>query len=358
MTLTGLLPSTGVILAPMAGGPTSTALILAVARAGGLPFVAGGNRTAEDLAAQIAEVRAGTPVFGVNLFVPSRFDPSSMPVDEVALAAYLDRLRPVAQRLGAEVAAPQAHDDHWVTKTALLLRDPVPIVSFTFGCPPAEFVRELHAVGSAVVVGVTTPDEARVATLVGADGLVVQSGQAGGHSTSWHPARFDATTTTAALVRAIATAVDNAVRTVDAATTAAPTLIAAGGITTRATAEAAIAAGAAAVQLGTAFLLADEAGTRAPHRAALLERTRPTVMSRAFTGRPARMLVNEFTERFDSVAPLAYPHVQSATADIRRASLEANSVEHTTAYAGTGYTHARPGSAAEIVARIAPFASE
>lgn len=358
MTLTGLLPPTGVILAPMAGGPTSTALILAVARAGGLPFVAGGNRTAEDLAAQIAEVRTGTPVFGVNLFVPSRFDPSSMPVDETALTEYLDQLGPVAERLGAVVGPPQAHDDHWVAKTALLLRDPVPIVSFTFGCPPDELVRGLHAVGSAVVVGVTSPDEARAATLAGADGLVVQSGQAGGHSTSWHPARFDATSTTRDLVRAIATAVTEAAEPADASTTAAPTLIAAGGITTRAAAEAAIAAGAAAVQLGTAFLLADEAGTRAPHRAALLERTRATIMSRAFTGRPARMLTNEFSDRFDAAAPLAYPHVQSATADIRRASLDANSVEHTTAYAGTEYVDAQPGSAAEIVARITPFASE
>jgi nitronate monooxygenase len=216
-------------------------------------------------------------------------------------------------------------------------------VSFTFGCPPAPVVGALRAAGSTVVVTVTSPEEASVAMEAGADALCAQGVEAGAHRGSFlNDGPAGAGLDLLTLLRAVHSVTDCA-------------LIAAGGIARREDAQAARAAGAVAVQAGTAFLLCPESGTNAVHRAALTDRgDRRTVLSRAFTGRPARGIVNRFVEDHAARAPNAYPHVHQMTQPIRRAALARSDAECVNLWAGTrlGFASERP--AAEVVEELTP----
>ncbi|WP_420121344.1 nitronate monooxygenase [Nakamurella sp.] len=326
-----------VLAAPMAGGPTTPDLVVAAAGAGGLGFLAGGYRTPAQLAEQIRTVRAGTAAFGVNLFAPH-----PVRVDPAAYAGYARDLAPVAGRFGVTLPArPVEDDDGWPDKIALLCSEPVPLVGVTFGLPPAGAVRDLHRAGSAVAQTVTTPAEARLAQDAGVDLLVVQGAGAGGHSAVFDPVPAAAPPHT--LV--------DTVRAVRAATRL--PLVAAGGLATAADVAAVRRAGATAVAVGTALLLADEAGTSEGHRRAIAEHSGPTRVTRAFTGRPARALVNEFVTRFEASAPLGYPAVHHLTGPLRRAAAAAGDREWVHLWAGAGHRSARSGPTAEILARLA-----
>lgn len=192
------------VAAPMAGGPSTLALARAVSSAGAFPFLAGGNLSPQAMAADIAAARGlGTP-FGVNLFVlPPR------EIDEKAFAAFVEELEEDAADLGVALdSAPRRDDDHFSAKLALLLRDPVPVVSFTFGLPPAAAVSALREVGTSVLASVTDPEEARAAAERGVDGLVVQAPGAGGHSATHDPSRTPGPISTEELVRQVRAAVD------------------------------------------------------------------------------------------------------------------------------------------------------
>jgi nitronate monooxygenase len=180
MEVLGLPVRWPIIGAPMAGGPSTPSLAAAVGAAGGLGFLAGGYLAPEALGRQIDELRGLTTApFGVNLFVPQ---PAG--VDEAALDAYLASLHAEAAALGVEVV-PGWNDDGWHEKLELLAGAAVPVVSFTFGCPPPDTVARLQAAGSRVVVTVTTPDEGRLAAAAGADAVAAQGIEAGGHQGSF-----------------------------------------------------------------------------------------------------------------------------------------------------------------------------
>jgi nitronate monooxygenase len=134
-------------------------------------------------------------------------------------------------------------------------------------------------------------------------------------------------------------------------------LIATGGIGDGRALAAVLCAGAAAAQIGSAFLLADEAGTSAAHREALAG-DRPTRITRAFSGRSARGIVNRFMQAHDSDAPAAYPEVHHVTSPLRAAARKAGDAEAINLWAGQAYTLARPLPAAAIVAEIASEASD
>src|SRR5690606_35256280 len=159
IVLTDLGITVPVLAAPMAGGPTTPELVVAAGRAGSMGFVAGGYRTPQALAEQITRVRGAGVPFGVNLFVPDR-----RPVSIEDLDAYRTALTREAARYGVTLPdAPTTDDDHWADKIALLLDDPVPVVSFTFGLPDRATVDALRAKGTLVVQTVTSPHEARLA---------------------------------------------------------------------------------------------------------------------------------------------------------------------------------------------------
>ncbi|MCC3297836.1 NAD(P)H-dependent flavin oxidoreductase [Arthrobacter caoxuetaonis] len=333
-----ILPSRlPIAAAPMAGGPTTTALASAVAEAGGFPFLAGGYKTPEALAAEISMLRASGHPFGVNLFVPA-----PDPVDEAAFRAYARRLQPEADRYGLTLSEQSVADvDFWEEKLALLLRDPVPVVSLTFALPEPADIAALQAAGTRVLASVTLPAEARQAEAAGVDGLVVQGPDAGGHSATFDPARRIEPVSTEDLVRSVS------------AETVLP-IIAAGGVDGPAAVRTLLAAGAEAVAVGTLLLRADEAGTSPTHRTALADDTfTETVPTRAFTGRPARALRNAFIDRHEPDALNAYPAVHHLTRALRQAAGKSADADTLHLWAGTGWRSAPSGPAAGVVGWLA-----
>ncbi|NYE95114.1 nitronate monooxygenase [Psychromicrobium silvestre] len=321
----------------MAGGVSTPGLVVAAARAGALGFLAGGYKSSGALAEQIAAVRSETENFGVNLFVPD-----SRPVDAEALAAYRTELAAEAERYGVPLPElnPEADDDGWQQKLELLGEQPVAFVSFTFGAPAREEVRSLQALGSKVLITVTSGDEAKVATERGADALIVQHSSAGGHSGAFldpdKPEYPDALADLLIELRSVSPL----------------PLIGAGGISDSTTAAMSLDCGAEAVQLGTAFLCATEAGTREAHRQALLGgRFIRTARTRAFSGRWARGLENRFIREHPG-APQAYPQIHHLTSPLRAAAAAAGDPEGVNLWAGTGFAQARAASTAEILADL------
>jgi nitronate monooxygenase len=325
----------------MAGGPSTPALVIAAAESGALGFLAGGYKMPADLAAEIAQVRAATPgAFGVNLFVPGH--PTGEPL---ALSAYVALLEEEARRLGANVGAPSWDDDGYGSKVDVLLADPPPLVSFTFGCPSPDVVKALQASGTLVAITATTPEEAVLAEQAGADCLCLQGSEAGAHRGSFtnDPGRA-ADFPLASLLAGVR---DN---------TDLP-LIAAGGLGDPEDVAAVLAAGATQVQLGTAFLRSSESGAHPLYKAALADprfttAATATAITRAFSGRRARSLVNDFVRAHEG-APASYPEVNNATRPLRAAAQAAGDVQRMSLYAGEGFRGAEQRSAGEIIERLA-----
>ena len=320
-----------IVLAPLAGGPSTVELALAVGDAGGLGFLAAGYRTAEAMREQIAALRARTDrPFGVNLFVPP-----AAPADPAQYAAYVERLRAE----GRPVGEPHSDDDEWAAKLAALLEAPPAVVSFVFGCPPAAAVAELRERGAEVWATVTTPAEAAQAEAVGADALVAQGLEAGGHRAVFaDDPGAEAGYGLLALVALLAARTDRP-------------LIAAGGIASGGAVAAALAAGARAVQIGSAFMRSPEAGTSPVHRDALAADT-PTAVTRAFSGKPARGIVNAFMREHEADAPRAYPEIHYATAPMRAAARESGDADRVNLWAGQTHQLAEALPAAEVVRRL------
>jgi nitronate monooxygenase len=324
-----------IVQAPLAGGPSTPELAAAVSAAGGLGFVAAGYRDPEQVRADLRAVRALTDrPFGLNVFAPP--GPAGDPVE---VAGYAAALRTEAARAGTELGEPRHDDDAFDAKVAVAAEERVPVVSFTFGLPPGEVVRTLHAAGSAVWVTVTSPDEAVQADELGADALVVQGTEAGGHRGGFDD-HAPSDLGLLALLQLVA------------AVSAKP-LVATGGIVTGAGVAAVLAAGAGAAQLGTAFLRTPEAGTGAAQREALGDDA-PTAVTRAFTGRRARGIVNRFMAAHEHAAPSAYPEVHHLTAPLRAAARAAGDVDSINLWAGQAYPLAPDGvPAGELVRSLA-----
>jgi nitronate monooxygenase len=321
------------VQAPMAGGPSTPALAAAVSNAGALGFLAAGYRSAAELEEQIHRTRLLTgEAFGVNLFVPQ----PSVATSE-GLAAYTAELAPEAALLGVEPGRPHPDDDAWAEKVDVLLALRPAVASFTFGTPDAETIGRLGDADVLAVVTVTSLPEAQAALANGAAALVVQGPLAGGHRGSFDPAALPPHDDLDTLFGRIHHYTD------------AP-LVAAGGLTTSAEVAHVVSRGAVAAQAGTAFLLAREAGTSAVQRAALVDpQFTETVVTHAFSGRPARGLLNDFIRRHDATAPLGYPEVNQLTAPLRAAATAAGDPHGTNVWAGAGFRSIRSGNAAEIV---------
>jgi nitronate monooxygenase len=328
------------VQAPLAGGPSTPGLAVAVCEAGALGFVAAGYERAEAVRKDIEAVRARTAApFGVNLFVPS---PS--PADSAAVSAYLRRLGREAERQGAELGEPRFDDDDWEAKLELVVERRPAVVSFTFGCPERHVFERLHAADIAPWVTVTNVEEAEMAEAAGAVGLVVQGAEAGGHRGGFVADGSDeGGIGLLALLRVVAGATPLA-------------LIASGGIADGAALAAVLCAGATAAQIGTALMLAPEAGTPEAQRA-LLARRAPTRVTRAFTGRPARGIVNRFLAEHSESAPAAYPEIHHATSPLRAAARRRGDADAFNLWAGQAHELVRARPAGEIVREMAEAAA-
>ncbi len=336
--LTDLGLSMPLFAAPMAGGPTTPALIAAAGETGGLGFLPGGYRSADALAAQIAATRALARPFGVNLFAPN-----PQPVDRDAFRGYAQKIQPEADVYAITLAGdqPVEDDDDWENKVALLVDDPVPVVSFTFAIPEPRVIRALQRVGTLVVQTVTSSEEAAQAADFGVDLLAVQGSAAGGHSGTLTPDRHRNAAELADLVRDVRQAVSLP-------------LIAAGGLSTADQVVAVIHAGADAVMIGTALLRTEESGASPAYKAALADPAgRDTVVTRAFTGRPARAVPNLFTDRYHHLAPAGYPALHHLTRPLRQAAASAQDSQRINLWAGAGYRTAAAGPARDVLTRLA-----
>lgn len=325
-----------VVAAPMAGGPTTVALVGAVLRAGGFPFLAAGYKTAEAMGAEVRRVREFGGAFGVSLFVPS---PSA--IDAAAFRAYAAELESEAAPLGAELNPEPVldDDDAWTDKLAFLLAEPVPVVSLTFGLPDPHEIAALQHVGSRVLATVTTAAEARAAHDAGVDGLVVQAPAAGGHS-GMYGIRTLSEISAADLVREIRAAADLPI-------------VIGGGAADGDDVKTLLQAGAEAVAVGTLLLRTDESGASQTHKDALANPAyTETTITHAFTGRPARALRNGFIDRHEATAPYGYPEIHHLTRPMRQAAAKAGDPDRLHLWAGTGFRAAREGSAADVIREL------
>ncbi|MEU6841257.1 nitronate monooxygenase [Streptomyces sp. NPDC046716] len=334
-----------IVSAPMAGGASRPELVAAVSEAGGLGFLAAGYKTADGMYQEIQQVRAltGRP-FGVNLFMPQ---PEY--ADPAAVEVYRDQLAGEVTWYQTPLGDPDSgRDDNYDAKLAILVDDPVPVVSFTFGCPTTEVVDALRRVGTLTVITVTTAAEAKAAEAVGADAVCVQGIEAGGHQgTHRDCAETDGSGVgLLALIAQVREAVQLPV-------------VAAGGIMRGAQIAAVLAAGAEFAQLGTAFLVTPESGAPDLHKQAM---TNPlftrTELTRAFSGRPARGLVNRFLREHGPYAPAAYPEVHHMTSPIRKAAAKAGDPQAMALWAGQGHRLARELPAGQLVEVLAAELAE
>jgi nitronate monooxygenase len=331
-----------IIAAPMAGGPSTPALAAAVSDAGGLGFLAAGYVTAAAFDEQLSAVEALTDApYGVNLFLPS-----PRTADLAAIEAYRTSLEGLAERLGTTPGEPRWEDDAIGEKVEVLLRHRPAAVSFTFDRPDAVLCQRIRDdTGALVVATITSADEARLAQANGVDLLAVQGAEAGGHRGIFHddPSLPAGAPTIGLhdLLEAVSAVSDLP-------------LIAAGGIASGADIAAALRHGAVAAALGTAFLCCPEAGTAASYRRALLETPfTEATFTRAFTGRPARALVNRFVREHDDVAPAGYPEVHHVTRPIRAAASAAGDLDAMHLWAGSRWRDVTEEPAADLVARLA-----
>ena len=323
----------------MGGGPSTSELVIAAAEAGALGFLAAGYKTTAAMTAEIVEVRAGTSEpFGVNVFVPG--EPSQ---DARGVATYLESLDADAKAVDARLGEPTWDDDDFHDKIAVLLADPPPVVSFAFGCPDPEVISALGDAGAVVAVTVTNPHEAVVAAAAGAAALCVQGHEAGAHrGTFTNDGAPGGDYGLLSLIGEV-TRVTHLAQ------------MAAGGIMSPEQVTAVLEAGAVAAQCGTAFLRCPESGAHPLHKAALVDpRYTSTVLTRAFSGRPARGLVNQFVlDHAD--APAAYPEINNATRPMRAAAAAKHDVERMSLWAGQGFPSARDLPAGEIVERLCAY---
>lgn len=321
----------------MAGGPSTPELAAAVTTAGGLGFLAAGMLSAEDLADAITAARKLTSgPLGVNLFVPHQ------PVStSEQLTAYAVALAAEAEYYGVALGEPRTDDDEWAAKLDVVCDLRPEVVSFTFGSPSDEECRRLSGIGVLSVATITTVREAVIALTRGVDALVAQGPDAGGHRATFDPLAAPPDDPLEDLVTALTACLDCPV-------------VAAGGVGTRADVHRLRCAGATAVQVGTALLLSDEAGTNHLHRRALHDpQFTQSTLTRAFTGRYARALRNRFIEQHEADAIFGFPEVATLTAPLQAAAFKMGDPHGVALWAGAGFRHARRGPAAEIVQELA-----
>ncbi len=328
-----------IIQAPLAGGGDTPALVAAVSEAGGIGFIGAAYLAPPQIADAAAAVRAGTGRrFGINLFAPLPPPPPS-PDQGLALA----RVAPYFAELGlappTPVAAPASG---FAAQFTACLDSGAAAFSFTFGLLPADAVAEIKRRGLFLIGTATTVDEAIALERSGVDAVIAQGSEAGGHRGSFAADFAAGMVGIAALVPQIADAVRVPV-------------IASGGIMDGRGIAACLALGAGAVQMGTAFLTCDEAGVPSAYKDAILgAREHETRVTRAFSGRPARGIVNRFmteVERGDD-AILPFPLQNSLTRPLRTAAAQQGRAEFLSLWAGQGMRMARRQSAAALVGRL------
>jgi nitronate monooxygenase len=335
-----------IIQAPMAGVQGS-ALAVAVSNAGGLGSLPGAMLDADGLRRELSAIRARTDKpFNVNFFCHA--PPAPDPARE---AAWRAALLPYYRELGVEpTAAPagpsRAPFDADVAE--VLAEFEPPVVSFHFGLPSDALLERVRRWGPRILSSATTVEEARWLEARGVDAVIAQGMEAGGHRGMFLTGDVGSQVGTMALVPQVAAAVRVPV-------------IAAGGIADARGVAAALALGAAGVQVGTAYLLCPECTTSPPHRAALRsEAARETAVTNVFTGRPARGIVNRAMRELGPMSTLAppFPLAAAAMAPLRARAESLGSGDFSPLWAGQNTTGCREVPAGLLTRTLAGVASD
>jgi nitronate monooxygenase len=327
-----------IVLAPLAGGPGTPELVAAVSEAGGLGSVGGGYLQPDALRAAIRKVRALTSrPFLVNLFAHEDPLPPAPPAEEIARAkAFVAPFRAEVGLAGdPTLTAPPAFRD----QLDVILDESVPVFSVTSGSLSPEDVKALQRRGTVVMGTATTPDEAKTLVAAGMQAVVVQSSEAAGHRATFASQPEKALVGMMALLPRVADAVKVPV-------------IAAGAVMDGRGIAAALALGASGVQLGTAFLACPESGASPAYKGAVLAARSggdPTVLTRAFSGRPGRALSNRFTDAAIGAPILPYPQQNSLTSALRQAAAKAGKADLLSLWAGQAVALARSRPARDLI---------
>lgn len=340
MATEGLLERLGiphpVILAPMGAGPGTPELAAAVSNAGGFGALAGAYLTPDQIGDAVRRIRALTDrPFSINLFAGGADRATVDPAPMLALLAEIHK------ELGlAPPTAPAPWKDPFPDQFQAVLEARPAAFSFTFGIPDAERMRSLRSRGIAILGTATSIEEGRLLAEAGVDAIVAQGAEAGAHRGTFARSFEDSMVPILDLVRGIAPF--------------AP-VIASGGIMDGRDLRVMLANGAIAGQLGTAFLRCPEAGTSAPYRRAIEQAaTDTTVITRAFSGRPARGLVNTFIHALSGKEEmiLPYPLQNALTRQMRTAAAAQGKAGYLSLWAGQGVARSRSLAAADLVAAL------
>jgi len=329
-----------VILGPMSGaGICTPELVAAVSNRGAFAIFAAQYLDPDAVDRAIRRIRELTTLpFGINFFSPSSTQPLTGDVDP-----QLQLLAPIHNRLGLDPPAlPTQLPDHFPAYVDLALEHRIPVVSFTMGVFPADVVDRFRARNVFLMGTATTVAEAQELEQTGIDAIVAQGADAGGHRGTFDP-DLPGLVGTMSLVPQIVDAVSVPV-------------IASGGIMDGRGVVAALALGASAVQMGTAFLTTRESGAPEVYKQSVLAATDDsTTLTRAFSGRWARGIRNEFIERSEASAaqPISFPWQNSLTGPMRRAAAQQGQSGLLSLWAGQGTRMSRDISASELIDRLA-----
>jgi nitronate monooxygenase len=328
-----------IVQAPMAGGSTTPELISAVSEAGALGSLGSALSSPQKILDDVAAIRRLTSrPFNVNLFVLGEAVVDDVTRTRMQRAA--ERLAPIRTELGlAEINIPTRFAEPLADQLAALREAAPPLASFHFDLLPADEVRALKQRGCRILGSATNVAEARAWEERGADIICAQGAEAGGHRGTFIGSMEESMIGTMSLVPMVAAAVKIPV-------------VAAGGIMDGRGIAAALVLGAAGVQMGTAFLTCPESGIHPDYKRALLgPGAARTVVTRAFSGRPARGLVNRYLELMhphqDEVP--SYPIMNAMTSELRAASGKANRMDFMSMWAGQGAPMSRSLPAGELI---------
>lgn len=325
------------IVAPMAGGPSSVELVVAACESGALGSIGAAYSKPHEIEEFVSRVRARTSrPFAINLFIPAEI--LAVPAERVSVAVEQTRRYRTELQLPVPQLAPPYEDD-FSSQFETVLRLRPAVLSFVFGLLKPECLTAAKKSGIFVIGTATTTDEAIELAESGVDAIVLQGVEAGGHRGIFDAQASDPNISTLDLLRETKSRVRLP-------------LIAAGGLMNAKDIQGALQAGASAVQMGTAFLATAEAGTSSPYRQRLIASSeRPTRLTRAFSGRLARGIENRFMNEMDQVpeAILPFPAQNKFTRDLRSASLQRDSSDFLSLWCGTGRGDLWTGSVAGLI---------
>ena len=324
-----------VIQAPMAGGPNTPELVSAVANNGGIGSFGFAYNTPEKIAHDITTTKSLTngPI-NANFFI---FQPTELPSPEIQSSALEELLRlPIMKDVTISIPKEPFFPDINTQLEAIWV-NPTEILTFHFGIPSQSIIKKAHSLGIAVGITATNSDEAVAISKANADFIVTQGIEAGGHRGVFNTDSADNDLPLNQLVEEILKVTNLP-------------LVAAGAIMDGHDINNALTLGASAVQMGTAFLSCHESGITTEHRQFILhQHSRKTSFTKAFSGRRAQGINNEFMRLMSDKPVLPFPIQNTVTGPVRQLANKLNNGEYQSLWAGKGYDRARPMATSQLM---------